>query len=181
MTIAVIFVLVGFLSIAALIFLAKDRGAQPGSLAELRERISSLDIQAFRNLIDPNEDEYLRSHLCGHEFRVVQRERRRAAIEYVLLASRNAAILHRLGDSARLSSDPSVVAAGQRLVSSAIQFRIFAFQVLANFYIALLVPHSIRSSRITEDYEQMNSLVVLLCCLQQQGRRPYLGKVAQLS
>src|ERR1700730_9415898 len=107
MTITVILVLVGFLSLAAVLFLSKGRVEAPSNLANLRKQLQSLDIEAFRNLIDYREEEFLRRMLEPAQFRMIQRERLRAAVEYVGCASRNAAILQRFGEAARQSSNPS--------------------------------------------------------------------------
>lgn len=183
MTIAIILVLAGFLSLAAMLFLAKNRPMRSQNLSELKARISSIDIAAFRNLTDPAEEDFLRMHLSPGEFRIVQRERLRAVIEYVSLVSRNAAILHRIGDSARSSPNPSVSAAGEKLVNSALRFRIYAFHVLARLYLALLMPSpSIHPFLgIADGYQDMNSLVVVLNCMQQGGLRVSNGAIAQVS
>src|SRR5271169_2783569 len=101
MTIALTLVLFSLLALLFLIRLAKGR-----VLAAADDRTGHLrpvDIEAFRNLIDPAEAEFLRSRLPPSEFRAIQRERLRAAAEYISSAARNAAVLVRMGEAARLS------------------------------------------------------------------------------
>jgi hypothetical protein len=167
MTIAVILVLAGFLSLVALLFLARERPAPPKDLAQLRKQMRVLDIEAFRNLVDVREEEFLRKNLETAQFRMVQRARLLAAAEYIVCASRNAAILHRFGEAARYSPNPSVAAAGEKLVNTAIRFRLYAFHGIARLYLAMILPGtSIRQWRIAEGYERMTTQVVLLGCLQ---------------
>lgn len=121
MIITVILVLAGFLSLAAVLFFAKGGTAPPAAdLTTLRKQIQPLDINAFRNLIDYRDEEFLRRALGRSQFRVIQRARLMAAAEYIASASRNAAISHRFGEAARHSQNPSVAAAGQN--SSTAQF-----------------------------------------------------------
>ena len=179
MTLTFILVLAGFLSLAALLFLARGYSAPVSDLANLREQIRILDIEAFRNLIDRREEAFLRERLAPARFRRVQRARQRAAIDYILAAAHNAAILHRFGEAARLSPSPSAVEAGERLVNSAIRFRLYAFQVVAGLYLAMLWPGApLRPLRIAEGYERMTHLVVLLGCLQPQRREVFDSQAA---
>ena len=182
MIITVILVLAGFLSLAAILFLAKGRAESPADLINLRKQMKPLDIEAFRNLIDYDDEEFLRRTLEPPQFRLVQRARLRAAVEYVVCASQNAAILHRFGEAARHSSNPSVVEAGDKLVNSAIRFRLNALQTVLRFYLALLMPAtSIHRAGIAEGYERMTAQVVLLGCLQFERSGTYASTLHQLS
>jgi hypothetical protein len=182
MIITVILVLVGFLSLAAILFLAKGRAQPPTSLGNLRKQMHSLDIEAFRNLIDSRDEEFLRRTLEPPLFRVVQRARLLAAVEYIGCASRNAAILHRFGEAARHSLNPSVAEAGNKLVNSAIRFRLNALHSIVKLYLAILMPGtSVRKVRIVEGYERMTALVALLGCLQFERRAAYASAAPQLS
>lgn len=108
------------ISLMALLLLYAVRGKTSpiAGLDDLVGRTRPVDIDAFRNLIDPAEEEFLRENLPAGEFRAVQRERLRAAVEYVSCAAHNAAILVRLGESARLNLDPKISEAGQQLLDS---------------------------------------------------------------
>lgn len=171
MTITVILVLAGFLSLAALLFFAKERPFPPTDPANLRQQLRSLDIEAFRNLVDRSEEEFLRRNLEPAQFREVRRVRLLAAIEYVAIASRNAVILHRFGEVARHSPNPSVAAAGEKLVNSAIRFRLSAVHGIATLYLAVILPGiTIRNLCIAEGYERMTTHVVLLGCMQYARR-----------
>ena len=171
MIITVILVLAGFLSLAALLFFAKERPAPPIDMANLRKQLRSVDIEAFRNLVDRGEEEFLRRNLEAAQFREIQRIRLLAAIEYIAIASRNAVTLHRFGEAARHSPNPSVALAGDKLVNSAIRFRLSAIHCVASLYLGVILPGiSIRSLYIAEGYERMTTHVALLGCMQYARR-----------
>src|SRR5262249_6865961 len=128
MSLAVILVLLAVLAVVILVRTARVRAVANRNLEDLTRQIRSGDVEAFRNLVDPAEEEYLRSHLSGREFRRVQRQRLWAAAEYVHSASRNAALLAAVGEAARSSPETLVAEAGSRLVESASQVRLFALQ-----------------------------------------------------
>jgi hypothetical protein len=127
------------------------------------EHLRSVDIEAFRNLIDPDEEDYLRSRLPAAEFRRIQRERLRSALEYISCAARNAAILLRIGEAARRSPDPATAEAAEKLVDQAIRLRLYAFQAIPQLYIGIVFPgwHP-ASLRVVESYEQVTRQVVRL-------------------
>jgi hypothetical protein len=95
---------VGLFGLFLILYLAVGLRPKGGNLDELVAQLRPIDVDAFRNLIDEREEEYLRSHLPMREFRGVHRERMMAAVEYVWCAARNTSILMSLGE--RLSPPP---------------------------------------------------------------------------
>jgi hypothetical protein len=163
-----VFVSLGLLALLGLLVLAKGRAGSTGGVEKLTGQLRPVDIEAFRNLIDIHEEQYLRANLPGGEFRRVQRERVLAAIGYISCAAQNAAILVRIGDAARRSPDPATAAAGEKLVDTAIRLRLSAFHAMAKLYLALILPlPRISPVRLVESYEQMTRLVVMLSVFQQ--------------
>src|SRR5215467_2346300 len=104
--------------LAILWFAVRGRSAAVTDLSDIERLTKPVDLEAFRNLVDPEEEEYLRSNLSAADFRSVQRERLLAAVDYMTGVSRNAAVLLRLGELARRSSDAEVAVAGQDLVNN---------------------------------------------------------------
>jgi hypothetical protein len=163
MTVTFILVLAGLLALACFLLLAKGRVASTGDMEKLTTRLRPVDVEAFRNLTDPGEEEYLRTNLSGGDFRKIHRERTLAAIEYVSGAAQNAAVLMRIGDAARRSPNPSTVEAGEKLVDTAIRLRLYAFHAIAKLYLGLVLPGPrVSPARIAESYELMTRLVVML-------------------
>src|SRR6478609_7562502 len=99
--------------LAALFFIRVSRGHAEAiaNLDDLSGRTQPIDLEAFRNLIDPSETAFLRKHLPPPDFRDVHRERTYAAVEYVERIALNAAVLLRLGQAARTHADPEVARA----------------------------------------------------------------------
>ncbi len=169
--IPLIFVLIGFLALASILYLVKGHHATGGNLDELTSQLRPIDVDAFRNLIDAREEEFLRQRLPAHEFRSVHRERMLAAVEYVWCAAQNAAILIRLGEAAKQDSDPAISAAAGKLVDNALRLRLYAFQAIPRLYLGILLPHtSLRPYFIAETYDIMTRQVVMLGCLRYPTR-----------
>ena len=171
MIITTILVFVALLALSCLLWLAKAHASASKALENPTEHIRAVDVEAFRNLIDPDEEEFLRTNLPPADFRKIQRERLRAAVEYVSCAAQNAAILLRLADAGRRSSDPATAEAAERLVNNAIRLRLYALHAIPQLYLGMILPGArISPVRIAESYEQMTRLMVLLGCLQYPTR-----------
>jgi hypothetical protein len=163
MTISIALVVVSALALFFLIRVAKGQAIAPRIGENPAEHIRFVDVEAFRNLIDPEEQEYLRSQLPPAAFRKIQRERLRAAAEYISCAAHNAAVLLRMAEAARHSPDPQVTAMAEKLVENAIQLRLYALRAIPRLYITMLVPLRQQSPvRVADRYEQMTRQVVLL-------------------
>ena len=171
MTISLILIFVALLALGLVVRLAKGRASVSEVLQNPNEHLQSVDVEAFRNLVDPGEEEFLRSNLAPAEFRRIQRERLRAAADYVSCAAQNAAILLRLADAGRRSPDPATAEAAEKLVNNALRLRLYALQAIPRLYLGMILP-GVRISPvgIAERYEQMTRLVVLLGCLQYPTR-----------
>jgi hypothetical protein len=171
LTITLILVLVAFVGLGFLITLAKGRASASKVLENPTEHIRAVDLAAFQNLVDPDEEAFLRTYLAPAEFRKIQRERLRAAVEYVSCAAQNAAVLVRLADAGRRSPDPATAEAAEKLVQNALRLRLYALHAVPRLYLGMILPGArISPAIIAERYEQMTRLVVLLGCLQYPTR-----------
>jgi hypothetical protein len=171
MTITLILVLVALLALLSLFWLAKGRGLTIKNVEGLAGGIRPVDIEAFRNLIDPTEGKFLQANLPRSEFKRIQRQRLRTAVDYIWGVAHNAAILIRVGEAARLSPEAAIAEAGARLVESGIRLRIYALQAIARLYLGIAFP-AVRISTVSlaESYERMTGLVFLLNRLQVSNR-----------
>ena len=160
-------VLASLLVLALLLRAAHSRRPNLNEPRELARQLQSVDIEAFRNLIDPAEEQFLRANLTRREFHAVRRERLLATLDYVRHASHNAAILSRLGEAARRNSDPRLAEAGQRLVDNAIRLRMFALFSMTQLYLGILLPGvHISPSRLAESYQQLTGLASQVTVMQ---------------
>jgi hypothetical protein len=157
----------GGLGLFVILYLARGLRSKGGDLCELTARLRPIDVNAFRNLIDEREEQYLREHLPGGEFRSIHRERMLAAIEYVWCATKNTSILISLGEAAKQSPDPAVVAAADKLIENAQRLRLYAMQAVPRMYVSVVFPSASKAPQfIAETYDAMARQVVVLGCMQ---------------
>jgi hypothetical protein len=163
-------ILVGASLVALLLLLlaARGQGTVVNQLDDLAGRTRPVDLEAFRNLIDPQEEEFLRECLSPGEFRIVQKERLLAATEYVVNTAHNAAVLLRLGEAAMRSSEPQIASAGRRLVETAIRLRFYALLCVATLRVRMALPGMPLSvGRLVDNYQRLSGIATQLALVQQ--------------
>ena len=167
MTLAIILVVAAALGLVFILSIALSRSLQISRGASLAGQIQPIDVQAFRHLLDPAEDDYLRRRLPAAEFRMVQRQRLRAMAAYVQAAGRNATVLVRIGQGALTAADARTAEAARQLVDNALLLRRNAAFSLLRIYVALAWPNSgLAVAPILRDYERLNGSAMLLGRLQ---------------
>jgi len=143
---------------ALLLLLVVVRGhASPVRHADdARAAMRAVDLEAFRNLTDIDQERYLRSQLPARAFRRVQRARFMATAEYLWLVAQNAAVLMRLGETARENPDAAVAQLGSQLASSAMSVRIYSLAALVQVFVAILLPlHAPSLGSIADSYDRL--------------------------
>jgi len=125
-----------------------------GSALALHAReMVPIDLEAFENLIDPEEEEFLRTSLLPSEFRRVQRLRVRAAKFYVAALSQNAGVLVALGQAARLNPDSEIAATGQEIMQKAIFLKVWCLISYMRMEAALFFPEILSpSNKLANQY-----------------------------
>jgi hypothetical protein len=167
MSLAIVLVIAAVFALATILSVAVTQSLQVRGSAGLTGTIRPIDVEAFRNLINPAEDEYLRRCLPAGQFRVVRRERLRAMAAYVHVAANNAAVLVRVGQAALASGDMRVAEAAHDLVNDALLLRRNCTLALARIYMALAWPYSgFAAVRVVERYERLSGAAMLLGRLQ---------------
>jgi len=174
--ILVILIVGAVATLASAAGLAVSRALRPASKADLAAQLEPIDVAAFRNLIDPAEDEYLRQHLSAAQFRVTQRARLRARAAYVWVARRNAIVLNRMGQtalatsSARPTNDVRIREAALRLVNDALLLQRNAGFALLRIYADMAWPNrSTATAGILDRYERLSDSAMLLGRLRNPG------------
>jgi hypothetical protein len=99
-----------------------------------------VDIAAFRNLVDPAEEEFLRANLTPELFRTIQRERMLAAAEYVQCAAGQARMLVQLVEGTRDQRTGELPHISEELVTAAIRLRALSILVLIALYLRVAFP-----------------------------------------
>jgi hypothetical protein len=152
----VVFVVIAFLLLVVFATLAARRTGNLADVDQAAAAIQSLDIEAFRNLVDPEEEAFLRARLPPEEFRRIKRERTRVALAYVKALSHASLQFARFGDAARRSSDPAIAASGKQIANSATYLRLRALD--ASVHLTLwaafprISPRPLRS--LLEQYDR---------------------------
>lgn len=160
---------IGFAALGLLVLIwALRRQHRPvPDLPGLEACTQPVDLAAFRNLIDPAEEDYLREHLPAGQFRELQRERMRAALEYVQRTAYNGALLLRVGEAASNDQNPEVAAAGRTLMNDALRLRMNAMLAMIVLYARIAMPGArISIGRVTDVYESLTEGLVRLTRLQ---------------
>jgi hypothetical protein len=167
MNLAIVLVVAALLALGIVLCLAVTQTLKAKRSTNLAGTIRPIDIEAFRNLIDPAEDDYLRRRLPPVQFRLVRRERLRAMAAYIQVAGSNAVVLLRLGEAALATGNPQVAEAAHRLVNDALLLRRNTTVALARIYLALAWPNSgFAAGRVVDRYTQVSGTAMLLGRLQ---------------
>jgi hypothetical protein len=164
--IALVSVLLAIAALCAILYFARNSRRPAGNLDQLAAQLRPVDVRAFRNLMDQDEEQFLRENLPYREFRTIHCQRMLAAAEYVRCASRNAAILVTLAQAAQQSTDPKIAAAANRLLENALHFRLYALRTIPFLHMAIVFPGIRRTPEFFADtYDSMARQVVMLGCL----------------
>lgn len=168
MTLALVLALLSVAALAGIYRLVRGRARALRRLEDLDSTLEPVDIEAFLTLVDGDDREFLRESLSGHDFRRVQRQRARAALDYVGRIARNAALLLRLGESTRDDADPEVAGAGRELATLALRVRLNALAVSARLYLQLLFPAGTQHfGQVLFHYRSLTDAALRLSRLQQ--------------
>lgn len=155
------------IALVSVLVVARGRAHAVRQIEDVSAAVRPVDLAAFRNLMDPREEEYLRALLPPRSFRRVHRLRMAAAADYVRGAASNAAVLIRLGEAARSSPDPQIAEAAGKLVNDALRLRMLAVVAVLRITTSKLVP-SVGLFRVPvgEQYEQLVGQFAVLGRLQ---------------
>src|SRR5712692_406798 len=179
MSIAVVIVVVlAAIALALVVFrTAQGSAAKIGTVDDLEGCTEPIDLQAFLNLVDPAEEDFLRANLTPQVFRRVQRQRLLAAAEYVRCAARNAALVVRLGESASAEASTEISGIGQELVTAAIRLRALGFVALCLLYVRTAIPNArVPLLQVPSLYER---LIERVGHLAQLKRPAHAGRIVQ--
>lgn len=133
-------VAVAFLALAILVYVAIRSRTRPVDLEKAVQAFRSLDIEAFRNLVDSAEEAFLRDNLSPKKFREVKRQRAWAALLYAWEAGRAARALANVGQAAQRSSDPKIAASGVQVAENAYRLRLLTIGASFHLLTRILLP-----------------------------------------
>lgn len=158
MNLALLLVVVAAISLIVIVLMGRSR-LQFSDATE----IQAIAVDAFRNLADSRESQYLRKRLPAPEFRRLQRIRLRALAVYVRAVGQNAVVLIRIGHQALNSDSAEMAEAARRLIDEALLSRRNAGLALLRIYLCLIWPDTgFAASPILESYERLSGSAMLL-------------------
>jgi len=135
-----ILVAVAFFALGLLVYVAIRSRTRRVDLEKAVQTFRSLDIEAFRNLVDSAEEAFLRSNLSPKKFREIKRQRAWAALIYAWEAGRAATALARIGQAAQRSPDPKIAASGVQVAESAFRLRFQTIGACLRLLTEVLLP-----------------------------------------
>lgn len=94
------------------------------SLDDWEAKKCQVDVETFRTLLAPGEEQYLRRSLSPSAFHRFQRRRVALALLGLEQVGKNAAMLMRLGQLAKASSSPDLRKEAEDLIHSALRLRV---------------------------------------------------------
>ena len=125
-------VLAAVLLLMALVWSWRQNMQSSATPEELMKMYVPVDIDAFRALASSSHGSFLRNHLPREVRKQLEQQRQRLIIRYLATMSHNAALLMKLGELARRSSNSHAQAAGQLLVQRALQCQVLS--LIARFH-----------------------------------------------
>ncbi|HWR15959.1 MAG TPA: hypothetical protein VN577_14115 [Terriglobales bacterium] len=175
MTLVLIVVLLTLLAAIFLLRVSHGHAEEIASVDDLAGKTSAIDIEAFQNLINPEETEFLRSRLPAADFRRVQRERTLATLEYVQRIAQNSAVLLRLGQASRNHADPEVAKAARFMVERALTVRMHAMRAIIQLRLKTFLPFMwFDPAEVFDRYQKLTDVAVIFTRLQ---RPAFAGRV----
>ena len=135
-----ILVALAFFALGILVYIAIRSRTRQVDLEKAVQAFRSLDIEAFRNLVDSGEEAFLRNNLSPKKFREVKRQRAWAALIYAREAGRAAAALAKIGQAAQQSSDPEIAASGIPVTENAFRLRLQTIGACLHLLTEVVLP-----------------------------------------
>lgn len=167
MILSLCLILVAVAILLVLLYIEGGHDSSVKRLEDLAGRTRPVDLEAFRNLVDPAEEDFLRSSLLPREFRAVQRVRMRAALGYIRNTAHNSAFLLRVGEAATRNPDPRIAQAGRQLTDRALRLRAYALLSGAKLYVRMVFPDAQLSyGRLADNYQNLSALAGQLALMQ---------------
>ncbi len=135
-----ILVAVAFCGLGIVLYVAIRSRTRPVDLEKAVETFRSLDVEAFRNLVDSDEEAFLRAHLSPKKFREIKRQRVWAALIYAREAGNAATALAKIGQVAQKSPDPKIATSGVQLAENAFRLRLQTIGACCYLFTEILLP-----------------------------------------
>jgi hypothetical protein len=140
---------------------------------ESDQALRPVDVQALRTLMDRDDELFLRERLPRSHFCRLKRQRIRVTMTYVRRISANSSVVMRLGEAARLNSDPQVAEAASQVIELATQIRLQCMVAFAKLVAEFAVPSlQLTPAMLVPKYQTLRENVLRLGALELQNVAP---------
>ena len=135
--------------------------------------ISPVDLKALRTLMERDDETFLRENLPHRRFRRIKRQRIGLTLRYVGRIARNAAVVVRLSEPARQSSDMHVADAAAQIADLATQIRLQCLLAMAKLTVEFAVPSlQLTPAALVPRYQALRDNLRLLSTLESHTLTP---------
>jgi hypothetical protein len=140
MTIALLITVFAVLLTSALFVAARSQNQIITGLDDLRARLNPIDLPALMNLIDSEEERYLREKLASRDFNIIRRKRLVATWEYLSRLSANAKLLVHAGQIIQHTSQGERELEARALVADSMRLRSMVFAAKLSTALKFVFP-----------------------------------------
>ncbi|MCU1286050.1 MAG: hypothetical protein JWO13_2400 [Acidobacteriales bacterium] len=171
MTTLLIFILTGLLCSAISAYFVKGQVFPGTTISCLHECTTHIDLDAFQNLINPENQRFYESKLSGEQLKRWRRERDRIVMAYLKVIASNAARVLYVAQQLREDPIESTRVAAEKVTASALRLRMNSLVAMARIHLSLIFPlQSYDSVCCAVDYPSFVSSVMWLV-MQQDPRQ----------
>jgi hypothetical protein len=160
MNLALLIIPLGLLLMMALVAAVRSQAAPITSLDDFQRRWKSVDLPALANVIDAEEEVYLRENLSRSDFKMIRRKRLAVSWEYLSRLGANARLMVRAGQAIQHSAHGEQSLEARALVADSMRLRNAVFMAQVSIAARFVFPelHSPIASAL-EQYSSMRESI----------------------
>ena len=130
----------------------------------------AVDLNAFRTLMDRDDELFMRKKLPRAKFSRLKRQRIRVIMRYVSRIAANASAVMHIGEAARASSVPEVAQTATQVMELATQIRLQCLVALTKLSLEYAIPSlQLTPAMLAPKYQSLRDNLQLLGNLQTQN------------
>ncbi len=172
MMITVIVIAVALCAVVLFYMAVRSRRKQAG------QSIRPVDLQAFRTLMDRDDETFMRGKLPRSRFAHLKRLRIRVTMRYVARIAANASAVLHIGETARLSPSPEVADAATQVMELAAQIRLQCLVAMTKLSLEYMMPSlQFTPAMLVPKYQSLKENVSRLGDLQAQNFVPLANAI----
>lgn len=142
-------------------------------MSQSKNRFRNVDLDAFRALMDRDDELFMKKSLPRSRFSHLKRQRLRVMMRYVARIASNAAAVMHLNESARTSSAPEVAHAAAQVMELAVQIRLQCLVALAKLSVEYVIPSlQLTPAVLAPKYQSLRDNLRILGDLQTKETAP---------